>query len=395
MLLLSGPRHVGKTVMLKQVANELLKSGWPAANLTYFDFEDPIVPRSVSPQAVIEAAPDGMDPDRPRIFLLDEIRYADRWDLWLNEFAEQEIGRVVATNSGVAALPDESGESGQGRWGELVVEPLTFGELVRLSARSEEPLGSRPPQVVYLVEQYLRLGGFPEVVGSEDHGEARLRLREVLVERAIHRDFARHGADLVGLRNLFVYLVQKSGSGFVASDCASALGVDAEWVEEWVRALEDTLLLVRLENRSEEPAVRACGSGSSKIYASDPGLVSALSPLSLEDPRLRGRLFGAAVFRHLRAVAREVGGELTYFRGRDQQKIDFVLEAPGRRVAVGVTCSAPPLRGKRQQLQELSQEIGATGRWLLHGGPVMDGEAIPVSRFLSEPDIVLTPRSES
>lgn len=62
---------------------------------------------------------------------------------------------------------------------------------------------------------------------------------------------------------------------------------------------------------------------------------------------------------------------------------------------MGITCSAPPLRGKRQQLQELSQEIGATGRWLLHGGPISDGEVIPLSRFLTQPDIVLTPRSEA
>lgn len=68
-------------MILKQVAKDLLEGGWPAPNLTYFDFEDPIVTRSVSPQAVIEAAPDGMDPDRSRILLFDEIRCAKHRDL--------------------------------------------------------------------------------------------------------------------------------------------------------------------------------------------------------------------------------------------------------------------------------------------------------------------------
>lgn len=317
MLLLSGPRHVGKTVMLKQVANELLESGWPAANLTYVDFEDPIVTRSVSPQAVIAAAPDGMDPDRSRIFLLDEIRCAKRWDLWLKEVVEQEVGRVVATNSGKGVLGDETGESVQGRREELPVESLTFREFVRLRTGLEGSLGSRPSHRVHLVEPYLCLGGFPEFAGSEDHGEARRRLREVLAGGAISRDFVRNRVDLPGLGKLLTYVVRESGSGFVASDRANALGVDAESVEEWVRALEDTLFLVRLESRSDHPVGRVGGSESPKIYASDPGLVSALSPLSLEDPRLRGRLFGAAVFRHLRDVAWEVGGELTYFRGGD------------------------------------------------------------------------------
>jgi uncharacterized protein len=35
-----GPRQVGKTVLLLQTADDLLTAGWPAANLTYFDFSD-------------------------------------------------------------------------------------------------------------------------------------------------------------------------------------------------------------------------------------------------------------------------------------------------------------------------------------------------------------------
>jgi predicted AAA+ superfamily ATPase len=40
-LVLSGPRQVGKTTILYQVIGDLLgNQGWPAENITYFDFSD-------------------------------------------------------------------------------------------------------------------------------------------------------------------------------------------------------------------------------------------------------------------------------------------------------------------------------------------------------------------
>lgn len=39
-VVVSGPRQVGKTVLLLQVAEDLLKNDWPPANLTHFDFSD-------------------------------------------------------------------------------------------------------------------------------------------------------------------------------------------------------------------------------------------------------------------------------------------------------------------------------------------------------------------
>ena len=38
--LLLGPRQVGKTVLLLQLADELIERGWTPQNLTYFDFSD-------------------------------------------------------------------------------------------------------------------------------------------------------------------------------------------------------------------------------------------------------------------------------------------------------------------------------------------------------------------
>ena len=38
--ILLGPRQVGKTVLLLQLADHALDAGWPPSNVTYFNFDD-------------------------------------------------------------------------------------------------------------------------------------------------------------------------------------------------------------------------------------------------------------------------------------------------------------------------------------------------------------------
>src|SRR5438132_556788 len=82
---LLGPRQVGKTVLLLQLADDLLEAGWPPRSLTYFDFSDDRLTEKVAARDVVDALPEGLDPERPRVFLFDEIRQAPLWDRWLKQ----------------------------------------------------------------------------------------------------------------------------------------------------------------------------------------------------------------------------------------------------------------------------------------------------------------------
>src|SRR4051795_92557 len=82
---LLGPRQVGKTVLLLQLADDLLEAGWPPRSLTYFDFSDDRLTERVAARDVVEALPEGQEPESPRVFLFDEIRQAPQWDRWLKQ----------------------------------------------------------------------------------------------------------------------------------------------------------------------------------------------------------------------------------------------------------------------------------------------------------------------
>lgn len=397
---LVGPRQVGKTTLLLQVADRLLDEGWPPGNLTFFDFSDDRLVQDLSPRAIVEAKPPGLLADRPRIFLLDEIHEAPLWQRWL-KVAVDEARRMprnlrpifVATGSSAVSLKDGAVESGQGRWDEIPIEGLSYREFLRFSAGRDESVEDALGRDPNSFNRYLLVGGFPEHA-RPDATDALPRIRQDIIERAILRDLRKTGAEADRVKRLFVYLVNGSGDAWKATARASDLDANRKSVQEWLGLLEGTHLLRLLEQEQSRLARAAKQLRSQpRIYATDHGLITALSPVAepLDDPRTRGRVFEAAVFRHLRDVARNVGGRLGYLRRDDDLEIDFVLrQSRGRDIAIEVTGSREVDGRKINRLIEAADIGDVAGRVIVYSGLTSRVEKgvtlIPARDFLIDPD---------
>lgn len=370
-LVLVGPRQVGKTVLLHQIVDDLLDKGWPSQNLTFFDFSDDRITEAITAREVAEVRPADFNPAYPAIFLLDEIRSAPNWDLWLKQAVDHRVGRIVATDSAAGLLRDGARESGQGRWDEHVIESLSFREFARLHSALGEEVEEVVRRIPNLYERYLAIGGFPEHIWNEDYPEVRRRLRRDVADRAIVHDLSSQGVDVQRVKDLFVYLVQDSGAEFNAEARGRDLGADARTIREWLRLLSDTLLILPLERYSRNAASGL--RSKSKIFASDPGLVTSFASLPTQDAGVRAKVFEAAVFRHLREAARELKGSLTYFRNKDDLEIDFVLETGGELVGVEVTSNVQVRPDKVARLRKAGEKLGTRRLLLVHGGLVESG----------------------
>lgn len=393
-LLILGPRQVGKTTLLAQVVDDLLNDGLPAANLTYFDFSDDRLVDEVSARQVVEVKPPGVDPDLPRVFLLDEFSRSARWDLWLKGAVDRGEGRIVATDSASSLLRDGGRESGQGRWDELRLEGLTFSEFARLNGNGRESADEVYARQPNLVERYLALGGFPEHARSDDPAEVRLRLRSDVVERAILRDLSGRVDDPLRVRDLFVYLMQESGGEFNASNRGRDLGVDRRTVGAWVDLLEDTFLLTLLGREGGKASARL--RGRPKLYAADHGLVNAFtaSPAPARDDEVRSKVFEAVVFRHLREVIDDdPAAGLTYLRGAQGKEVDFVVRVGEEVIAVEVTIGRQVRDDKLAKMRAATQSLPGVRRVLVHGGfgdeEQQQVKLVPLPAFLLDPEAAL------
>ena len=390
-----GPRQVGKSTLLLQLVDALLEGEVPAPNVTFFDFsDDRLDSRSLSPREVVDLPPPGVSAMGPRFFFFDEITWArPGWDRWLKQAvdASRRSGspgnaRFVVTSSSASLLRDASLESGQGRWDSHFLEGLTFAEYRRLAP-------PRPEQVL----AYLRSGGYPGQLWEEDLAQARKRLREDIIDRAILHDLLIHEVDVARVKSLFTFLVRMSGSQWEAGNRARDLDADPRTASQWLRLLEQTGLVTLLPRWTPGTGGRPGRASSElrqhpKVYASDHALLLAFVANATDDPAVQGRLFETAVYRHLRSLPGEED-HIAYYRADDRYEIDFVVSVGGAWVGVEVT-SAKTVDGRKlARLVDAGARMGAKRLILIHGG-LEAGETkgvrvISLYRFLEDPEAAL------
>jgi predicted AAA+ superfamily ATPase len=407
---LLGPRQVGKTCLLWQVAHHFLDQGWPPANVLYFDFKDDRYDRLHDLRAVLEVRPSGWRSDAPRLLLLDEITQAPRWDLALKNVVDhgraEPAGlrdRILVTDSSASLMRVGYRESLQGRIDQVRIHGLTFAEALwiqGLASESERDVLLRSPDTF---ERYMATGGWPEHISAPDLNQAWERIRRDTTEGAIARDLSREGIDVERVTVLLRRLAQDSGALFHAGNRAHDLqqegerGTDARTIRRWVALLEQACLIDRLTpwhtglRRGAGKASRAL-KAMPKIYADDHGFIPAFSSLAspMSSEEIRARVHETAVFTHLRALREERGDfEVYYFREDEEVEVDFVLAFEDVVVGLEVTSRKSPQR-KLAIAERLMRKAGLDRLVVVHGGPLAPQEnertaTWSIEGFLLEP----------
>jgi len=403
---LIGPRQVGKTTLARQIIDRHLDGGWPAGRVLYFDFSTALLTSKASVDSVVEHVKPGPG---PRLIVLDEVTHAANWSRAIKEMvdrarreSETAPDRIVILDSSASALRGGEIADLQGRTEKHWIEGLDYVSFLRRLLLPEESLDGLRARLPDPLSRYLAIGGLPGVSQYADVQEARARLRDDIVGVAIHRDVAQGIRDVARIQRLFTYLVRASGAQIKSSEVAKDLRadggeetLDTRTVESWIELLVQAGLLQRLDPwtlpRKKQKA-KAQLASVPKLFAFDPGLVTALnpSPEPLDRPGVRGAVFESAVYRHLRGV--RVGGRpisIGFLRRKDESEIDFVLDDGEKAIGVEVT-SDIDARKKVGDALALAEEFDISRVLFIHGGRrrVDRGEAIE----LGLEDFLLDPR---
>lgn len=131
-VLLSGARQIGKTTLLRQVIEALLKQGTPSANILFASFDDSVI-KYAGIEAVLEAWREREPAAQgPEYLFLDEAQFIPDYGTWVKHQVDFfKNRRIIFTGS---AMPFLSGrESGVGRWHTLHLGTLSFYEYLELN----------------------------------------------------------------------------------------------------------------------------------------------------------------------------------------------------------------------------------------------------------------------
>lgn len=338
-VLLSGPRQAGKTTLVRQLSG-------PTRRYLTLDDELTRLAAKEDPVGFIRS----LD-----YAVIDEIQRAPNLLLAIKKAVDEDRrpGRFLLTGSAnLMAIPSVA-DSLAGRMETLVLLPLAQSEMAVVPGRSlswldelfsGEPLLASEPAVGNALVEKVVGGGYPEAIARTDFRRRRTWARQyidALILRDV-RDIANIDK-LDQLPGLLKALAQTAGQLCNYSQLGGQVGIDHKTASKYIAVFEQMFLMQRLNGWSCNRLSRLIK--TPKLQFIDSGLLSALVDFSdpLRQRMLFGQLLESFVFAELRKQASWAAGEyaLFYYRDKDQNEVDFVIEnASGEIIGVEVKAAA-------------------------------------------------------
>ena len=335
MVLVAGPRQVGKTTLARSL---------PGGAEGYLNWDVPehrerILRRELPPAPLL---------------ILDEIHKYSGWRNYLKGLWDADPGgrRILVTGSARLEILRSAGDSLQGRYHLLRLHPFSVAEL-GLSSGKE-------------LDELMVLGGFPEPYLSGSEREARRWVREhrtLLIGEEV-RSLTRI-RDLGNLELLVLRLPELVGSPLSVNALREDLQVSHRAVEHWLDVLERLYGVFRIPPLGA-PRLRAVKKAR-KHY------LFLWNTVPTEPERFEN-LVACHLLKwvHFRQDVEGLDLELRFFRDTDGREVDFVVTERNVPVLM-VECKLSDTRLDRS-LRYLKRRFPAAEAWQIAAHGTRDAE---------------------
>ncbi len=308
--LITGPRRVGKsTQALLMLRNK---------NFAYLNFDSQQLLDNWDANLVMRTL-DDVYPGYEYL-LLDEVQNLPDWDLWVSELYRMGKNMVI-TGSNAKMLSSEMATVLTGKYIQVEMLPFSLEEFfdwnkLELHVLREE----NKTDASVLIDDYLRNGGYPEVVASRQLTRSYL---DTLFDSIVWKDVAkRHNVrNITDLNDLALYLVSNFCNPLSANELTEELGFSSvNTTKKYLDYLHEPYLFYYLPRYNNK--LKLMKKAPRKVYVVDNGFVEAKA-FSLSDNL--GRLLENQVFVELIRRGYNTDKTIFYYRSRNDKEVDFVL----------------------------------------------------------------------
>lgn len=344
--LITGPRRVGKSTQALLMLRD--------KNFAYLNFDNQALLESWDANQVMLIL-DDVYPGYEYI-LLDEVQNLDSWDLWVSSLYRTGKNLVI-TGSNAKMLSSEMATVLTGKYLQVEMLPFSLEEFFDWNQLNLRDLKEeQKADASVLADDYLRNGGYPEVVASRMLTRSYL---DTLFDSIIWKDVAkRHNVrNTADLNTLAIYLISNICSQVSANDLTTELGFSSvNTTKKFMNYLHEPYLFYYLPRYNNK--LKLMAKAPKKVYVVDNGFVAAKA-FSLSDNL--GHLLENQVFIELIRKGYDTDKTLFYYRSRNDKEVDFVLRKGNRIECLVQVCydMSNPKTEKREvdSLVEVAAEL--------------------------------------
>ena len=338
-VLIEGPKWCGKTTTAEQVSKSTLSVDDPSTVNTNKILSE------IDPEKLLTG-------DHPR--LLDEWQVAPKlWDAVRHHVDRHKgHGQFILTGSSVPADISETIHSGTGRFGWLVMRPMSLyesgdstGDVSLASLFESQPISGCSNLDLDRLTFLICRGGWPESVDMDD--DVALDQAFDYIDAVIRNDMSRVDnirRDPQKVRMLLRSYARNQGTQIsqasISADISSndTEGVSEETVSEYLQALRKLYVIEDMKawnpNLRSKTAIRT----SDTRYFVDPSLAAASLRIGPQDLinnlNTTGFFFEALAVRDLRVYAESLDGDVYHYKDNLDNECDVVIHLRDGRYAL-------------------------------------------------------------
>ena len=335
--ILSGIRRSGKSTILDMLKDDLISSGIPSdhvicARYTSEEFDD-----SMSAKEMYQDIKKQMKDNDCYYLLLDEVQEVEGWEKVVNSFLENFNTDIYVTGSNSRLMSSEISTYLTGRYVLIPVYTLSYAEYLEFKKNSGRT--SRE-----LLNEYIRMGGFPIVALSNLDENSSYQIVEGIYNSVITRDIVnRHKITNIDLFNRVVkYVVENVGKTFSANSIVKFMkgegrSLSVEAVYNYLEWLEKAYVIYRCPRYDMQG--KTVLKTQEKFYLADASLKYSI--LGFNPKGVASMLENIVYFELLRK------GYNVFIGKNASKEIDFVAVKRDERIYVQV-CRSMPEESERE-----------------------------------------------
>ena len=320
---ITGQRRVGKSYVLLQVMEEIVKR-YPDAHIIYINKEDYQFEAIKTHDHLMEYLQSISSPNEKCYLFIDEIQEIKNFEIALRSLQTVNGWDIYCTGSNATLLSGELATFLSGRYIQIRVFSLTYSEFLQFYSITDSA-------EAFL--KYIRFGGMPHLINLPQEErivyEYLRNVRDTIVLRDIVTRFNVRSVHF--LQDLMLYLADVMGSIVSAKRISDYLksqqiNLTPKLVLEFLSHFESVYFVDRVK-RSEIEGRKIFEVGE-KFYFEDLGMRHSLIPFQQKDI---SKVLENIIYHHLKT-----NGFQIYVGKQGEKEIDFVAEKNGYKIYIQV-----------------------------------------------------------